>query len=705
MVRLTVALRLLLCVVTVLTLLCSGPMTVRAATTTWVVTGTFPFPTGCNTTLHRCRTIQAAVSAASSGDYIAVAPGTYGEAVTIDKSLTIVGAGAGLTTIAVPATGGAYGITIADGVSDVALRGLRIAGDANNAIQEGGILIEAPLTGVSNITVTNNVFYGLDNGFGSRGKLSNIRVAENTFDAIQDWTAIEATTLDMGVGLPYAIDGVTISNNEIKNSKTVPIKLSNYSASAGSVMTNLTVSRNRIHNNDGDGNENWMGGIALRHGAANVTIVDNTVQDNANMSGVSITGAGAYDNVTITGNRLQNNSGVDQWPYNPAALAAGVKIVGIAGPTTYRIASNAIIGNARGLEWDGTATLAAGYNWWGSDAGPGAGGNNGVLGHVDAAPFARALATAATGSTHELGETGTLTTSLTVTSVYGMQLRLGHDASIVSWNSGVALDDPEAGWYWDLVQESFLAVTFPDGRRLSGAQRRDIHPAPATLSDSPAAAWTYTCSAAGSSALRYDTSSDGLGSLLSDMDGFEIPAAYLNDSMNCLLSTTAISGVIELQGRTQGRTPNGWDDAVVAFYCVSGACLTSGALVQTFMTGDDGVYVLDKSAPGDGLVPGTYDITAWRHEYLSASQSGVVVGATPLVLTRPRLLGGDANNDGRISIGDLTCIGGAVGKTGSAMGDCGGRGSPEINGHARVSLGDLTITGGNHGQTTSNPWP
>ena len=49
-------------------------------------------------------TIQAAVDAASDGDRVVVRAGTYVEQVTVDKDISIVGAGAGSTTIRAPGT-------------------------------------------------------------------------------------------------------------------------------------------------------------------------------------------------------------------------------------------------------------------------------------------------------------------------------------------------------------------------------------------------------------------------------------------------------------------------------------------------------------------------------------------------------------------------------------------------------------------------
>src|SRR5438105_12837994 len=68
------------------------PPGARAAGTTWHVS---PGSSGaCTQADPNCRSIQSAVDTASVGDTIQVAAGTYAEHVTINKDLTINGAGA-----------------------------------------------------------------------------------------------------------------------------------------------------------------------------------------------------------------------------------------------------------------------------------------------------------------------------------------------------------------------------------------------------------------------------------------------------------------------------------------------------------------------------------------------------------------------------------------------------------------------------------
>jgi hypothetical protein len=94
-------------------------------------------------------TVQAAVDAAQSGDTIAIAAGTYAGGVTIDKSVTIVGAGARQTTIKGGGPVVTIGVPFEPNTPTVSIRGVTITGgvatrDGDNlfAALGGGIYIQ-----------------------------------------------------------------------------------------------------------------------------------------------------------------------------------------------------------------------------------------------------------------------------------------------------------------------------------------------------------------------------------------------------------------------------------------------------------------------------------------------------------------------------------------------------------------------------------
>lgn len=117
----------ILAIVTVGLALYSSASTASAASTLFVPT--------------QYATIQAAVDAANDGDTIKVRPGTYVEQVSIDKDLTVTGAGAGSTIIRAPGTlvPGAVGNSIVDitGGASVAMSRLTVSGPGAGTCEDG----------------------------------------------------------------------------------------------------------------------------------------------------------------------------------------------------------------------------------------------------------------------------------------------------------------------------------------------------------------------------------------------------------------------------------------------------------------------------------------------------------------------------------------------------------------------------------------
>ena len=178
---------------------------------------------------------------------------------------------------------------------------------------------------------------------------------------------------------------------------------------------------------------------------------------------------------------------------------------------------------------------------------------------------------------------------------------------------------------------------------------------------------------------------------LTDEDGVAIsvtlpPAAIAVD----VCGTATISGRVSLQGRvapidagTVTITPRG-----------------GGTPVSAPFSAVDGTYSLTVLYPPGGA---TFVLQAAHQLYLT-NKKDMVVSSTAITGQNTRLLGGDADNNAAVEIGDLSCIGGDFGLTGAAISDCGGLGSPDINKDAKVNIQDLSLAGGNYDKVAPQGW-
>lgn len=187
-------------------------------------------PTGASGCLA---TIGAAVSAASSGDVIQVAAGTYKEDVTINKTLSLIGAGSASTII--DATGLANGINVdgsasapKSGVSGVVVSGFTV----ENANFQGILVQNASFVTIWNNQVLNNNKALVPSAAGSTcpGLLAAFQAGEG---------------FDCGEGINLTgVDHSVVSNNVVQHNSGGMLISDDTGASHDNVISGNLVSDN-----------------------------------------------------------------------------------------------------------------------------------------------------------------------------------------------------------------------------------------------------------------------------------------------------------------------------------------------------------------------------------------------------------------------------------------------------------------------------
>jgi hypothetical protein len=190
-----------------------GWLTPNTAAAVWTVNSALPDDSNCTTATRQCRTIGAAVDAATNGDVINVGAGTYTETVTISRSLTLNGANAGVNpntgtraaeSVVIPALNDQNQAIFKITASNVTLNGFTFDGD--NPTQTGkegfgldtnaGFAIYTDNTDNDNLDVRYNIIrnFGKDAlylfGTGPANPSSGSVVRFNKFDNVVDGAGV-----------------------------------------------------------------------------------------------------------------------------------------------------------------------------------------------------------------------------------------------------------------------------------------------------------------------------------------------------------------------------------------------------------------------------------------------------------------------------------------------------------------------------------
>jgi hypothetical protein len=299
--------------------------------------------TGCFATL------QAAVDAASNGDTITIAPGTFAGGVAVDVSVDIRGAGAGATII----RGGGPVVTI--GVEGAAVE---------------------PTVSISGVTITGGVNNSVPDHAVTQG--GGVQIPQGSFEARN------------GLGATATIRDSVISGNKVYSTQLLPPGFcgpNDCSFAGGGGISNLgtlTLVNTRVTDNQAGepgsvtvvassgGISSGRGLLTLRHSfvTGNRAIGTPPYGASASGGGINLFGAAVIDDTVVSGNSAELSSTIATNDFGPVAIAGGLDIQDNGSATvTHSIVrdnrvtasgtvADFVVGVAGGIDDDGSLVLS-----------------------------------------------------------------------------------------------------------------------------------------------------------------------------------------------------------------------------------------------------------------------------------------------------------------------------------------------------------
>ena len=288
-------------------------------------------------------TIQAAITAATPGDTINVSAGTYSEHLSINKSISLIGADKNTTIID---GSGTTGIVVAITAINVTFKNFTVRNSGTDITTDGGIGLVGGGSSITGITVENNIITNNATGVAVLGA-SNSTIRNNSITN----NARYGIVLDVS---PYNAalfsTTITISGNTMTTNARDGVYI-------GKDCNSNTITDNEISGATGttESSNFEANGIYLWK-SSNNTVTDNTVSGNTAF-GIEMMGSSGN---TITGNTLTTNK---DGLHIRNSSQAGYSIM------NNNISNNKIYSNSRvNLYTDANrdTNFKAENNWWGS---------------------------------------------------------------------------------------------------------------------------------------------------------------------------------------------------------------------------------------------------------------------------------------------------------------------------------------------------